>query len=794
MGLLKEQCEEKKKAPLPYCCNQVWMKIGGQILWNVTPICETSQIYYLMGRRPMKDVLGKHLKDRSFHLFHGNLVSSAVEVNPMGKTTANGWSGAVPSRARRKTASPVARSLLTLFLLITQSERVEVCGGQGLCTALSYVALAGSECMIGDVMRIQRTPRSMPAVFSPCIQTQGPRLYKERVTAVRKPMFLGVKWFGNATAVSSHDSLLVSNGDGPLEFNWCVLVKLPRLFLRFGFRRCAKHGCQLFLLYSLVRWRSHPSCCRVRKPRFWVSYGSANATAVSTHDSLLVPQRWLCLGVQFNWCVKCGVNYCTNSLNHHILQWRFQPLHSDTGSPSFLRRACGAKRYRICLPAGMHDEGIDDVRSIWDGDLGGRSQTGVSPLLAPYTSVARKFATSSSRSTTETHLVCVVRHEMKWNGACFLMWRHTREKFVWAAMITPLLLGGRKGENTALSMCKDNTSKDPFSQCESLQGIHVQVRNWIKWYSDNNLIGDTKCRAKIPTMCVKWFETLGESVSVVDANAWTIMHWRSSVFVVSLFVVSWCRCPLIVFLVRCTHTLAQVWVSVHPIVIFMFQAHCERCFWSVRLLLSLHLTLHSLSYHLAVSCCLTTSTSLKLWINTTTSPHHACAATAPKLKSSVWLVRDVDTRKICTHLRPLSLVSAAWCAASGLDDHLKSGFERSLSWMGGRSAVPMRSEVAMTYPVCLWIYSVSSRDFSVRPVGGEIRVLFLPPRERCFFLLLGSFLLCCVILACSGVSDLSVVPKKTEIARSARGPKLQGHRAEDALAEPYLEQKILVTW
>ena len=26
------------------------MKVGGQILWNVTPICETSQIYYLMGR------------------------------------------------------------------------------------------------------------------------------------------------------------------------------------------------------------------------------------------------------------------------------------------------------------------------------------------------------------------------------------------------------------------------------------------------------------------------------------------------------------------------------------------------------------------------------------------------------------------------------------------------------------------------------------------------------------------------------------------------------------------------
>ena len=38
------------------------MKVGGQILWNVTPICETSQIYYLMGRRPMKDVLGNQQK------------------------------------------------------------------------------------------------------------------------------------------------------------------------------------------------------------------------------------------------------------------------------------------------------------------------------------------------------------------------------------------------------------------------------------------------------------------------------------------------------------------------------------------------------------------------------------------------------------------------------------------------------------------------------------------------------------------------------------------------------------
>ena len=38
------------------------MKVGGQIPWNVTPICETSHIFYLMGRRPMKDVLGKPFK------------------------------------------------------------------------------------------------------------------------------------------------------------------------------------------------------------------------------------------------------------------------------------------------------------------------------------------------------------------------------------------------------------------------------------------------------------------------------------------------------------------------------------------------------------------------------------------------------------------------------------------------------------------------------------------------------------------------------------------------------------
>ena len=38
------------------------MKVGGQIPWNVTPISETSQIYSLMGRRPMKRRFGQPFK------------------------------------------------------------------------------------------------------------------------------------------------------------------------------------------------------------------------------------------------------------------------------------------------------------------------------------------------------------------------------------------------------------------------------------------------------------------------------------------------------------------------------------------------------------------------------------------------------------------------------------------------------------------------------------------------------------------------------------------------------------
>ena len=44
-----------------------------------------------------------------------------------------------------------------------------------------------------------------------------------------------------------------------------------------------------------------------------------------------------------------------------------------------------------------------------------------------------------------------------------------------------------------------------------------------------------------------------------------------------------------------------------------------------------------------------------------------------------------------------------------------------------------------------------------------------------------------------GKHSVKLTSRKTEIARSVRGLKLQGKRAEDALAEPYLVQKNLVT-
>ena len=49
MGLLKEQCAERRKVRRRHCCNQVWMQNGGQIPWNDFAICETYKISRHMG-------------------------------------------------------------------------------------------------------------------------------------------------------------------------------------------------------------------------------------------------------------------------------------------------------------------------------------------------------------------------------------------------------------------------------------------------------------------------------------------------------------------------------------------------------------------------------------------------------------------------------------------------------------------------------------------------------------------------------------------------------------------------
>ena len=63
------------------------MKIGGQILWNVTPICETFKISYLMGRRHTNGVLENHLKEpivpfgSLVEYYPANLLQSGLHEN-----------------------------------------------------------------------------------------------------------------------------------------------------------------------------------------------------------------------------------------------------------------------------------------------------------------------------------------------------------------------------------------------------------------------------------------------------------------------------------------------------------------------------------------------------------------------------------------------------------------------------------------------------------------------------------------------------------------------------------------
>ena len=54
--------------------------------------------------------------------------------------------------------------------------------------------------------------------------------------------------------------------------------------------------------------------------------------------------------------------------------------------------------------------------------------------------------------------------------------------------------------------CKDNTSKDPFSQCEQLQGIHIQVKSeYVGTLMTTELM--TQSRTTSTTTCLMWPQT-----------------------------------------------------------------------------------------------------------------------------------------------------------------------------------------------------------------------------------------------------------------------------------------------
>ena len=77
MVLRKEQCAESKKAPLLYCCNRVYVKVGGQILWNVTPYLRNVTDSLSDGKTPYERRFGQP--------FQGPItpLGSLVEYHPI---------------------------------------------------------------------------------------------------------------------------------------------------------------------------------------------------------------------------------------------------------------------------------------------------------------------------------------------------------------------------------------------------------------------------------------------------------------------------------------------------------------------------------------------------------------------------------------------------------------------------------------------------------------------------------------------------------------------------------------
>ena len=75
-GIAERAVRRIKKAPLPYCCDQIWMKNGERVPLNVTAICETFKILSDV-KTPYERRFGKP--------FHGFVIpfGAMVEYHPI---------------------------------------------------------------------------------------------------------------------------------------------------------------------------------------------------------------------------------------------------------------------------------------------------------------------------------------------------------------------------------------------------------------------------------------------------------------------------------------------------------------------------------------------------------------------------------------------------------------------------------------------------------------------------------------------------------------------------------------
>ena len=104
-------------------------------------------------------------------------------------------------------------------------------------------------------------------------------------------------------------------------------------------------------------------------------------------------------------------------------------------------------------------------------------------------------------------------------------WRYSRRRNCrrWnLPRVSPSTVRKMQDEDCGSDWCKDNTSQDHFRR--------VNLHKEFAYSSEIELIGTattielvTRSAERKSQQCVKWPETLGKSVSVVDANAWVII-------------------------------------------------------------------------------------------------------------------------------------------------------------------------------------------------------------------------------------------------------------------------------